>query len=309
MKVAIAGGTGFVGRHLVQYYVNQKATVYVLTRKKQRSDHALVRYVTWSELEKSVSLLEGIDAIINLAGESINQRWTHEAKERILQSRLDAVERVSRIIEQLEKKPVLVNASGISIYGYSEEKTFTEESDLDVCDFLSDVVDKWEAAAEIIEDTRVVLLRVGIVLGKDGGAFPKMLTPFKLGVGGKVGSGKQIMSWIHVDDLCSLIDFCIANEEIEGPVNGTAPQPVTNEYFSRSLAKLMKRPALFSVPAFVMRLMFGEMSVIVLKGQKVIPDVAIKKRFEYKYPIIEMALAQLLGGDPWQDSYRLLKTD
>ncbi|UUZ79196.1 NAD-dependent epimerase/dehydratase family protein [Paenibacillus sp. P26] len=168
MKVVITGASGFVGRHLTEYYLQQKATVITVSRQKRRSDQSLLRHMTWEELETNIKPLEGVDAIINLAGESINQRWTNAAKERILQSRLDAVERVRSLIERLDPKPVLVNASGVSIYGTSETDSFSEESELRTDDFLASVVDQWEAAAEQIPDTRVVLLRVGIVLGRDG---------------------------------------------------------------------------------------------------------------------------------------------
>jgi len=294
MKVAIAGGTGFVGQHLIRYFVERKDSVVVISRNKRKSEQSLVRYATWSELEKSTMALSGVDAIVNLAGETINQRWAKEAKERILRSRLDSVSRVADIIGKMERKPVLINASGISIYGYSETSSFTEESDLQVVDFLSDVVDKWEAAAEQIPDTRVVLLRLGIVLGNDGGAFPKMCLPFKLGFGGRIGSGKQVLSWIHIRDLCSLIHFCIKQEELEGPVNATAPQPVTNDEFGRTLAKLLKRPYLFPVPAFVMKLLFGEMSTLLLQGQRVFPELALRHGFPFEYPVLDRALAALL---------------
>ncbi|GMX64660.1 TIGR01777 family oxidoreductase [Paenibacillus elgii] len=294
MKVAIAGGTGFVGKHLTQLFLQKKDTVILISRKKRRSDHPLIRHMTWDELENNIKPLEGVDAIVNLAGETINQRWTEDAKKRILESRLDAVNRVQALIEQLEKKPVLVNASGMSIYGTSETESFTEESELRVEDFLSGVVDQWEMVAEHIPDTRVVLLRIGLVLGNDGGAFPKMSLPFKLGIGGRVGSGRQIMSWIHIEDLCRMIEFCIEHEEIEGPVNATAPIPVTYDQFGRSLAKALRRPYWFPVPAFVLKALFGEMSELLLKGQQVFPKVVTDLGFRYKYSVIDHALENLV---------------
>lgn len=295
MKVAIAGGTGFIGRHLVRYYINQKTSVVVVARKKHKSDHPLVRYTTWEELETSLLPLEGVDAIVNLAGETINQRWTAEAKTRILQSRLEAVAHVKSWIENMERKPVLVNASGVAIYGTSDTETFIEESEWKKDDFLASVVDEWEMAAEHIPDTRVVLLRLGVVLGKDGGAFPKMIKPFKLGLGGRIGTGNQPLSWIHIDDLCRLIDFCIEHEEIEGPVNATSPVSVTNDAFGRAVAAKLKKPYRFPVPAFMMKLLFGEMSMLLLQGQKVFPAVAVKHDFHYQYPLIEAALDDLLA--------------
>lgn len=296
MKVVITGGAGFVGRHLTEYYLEKKTTVVCVSRQKRKSDNPLLRYVTWEDLEKSVKPIEGADAIVNLAGETINQRWTSSAKERILKSRLDAVERVRSMIERLDYKPVLVNASGISIYGASETDTFTEESELFTGDFLSSVVDQWEAAAEQIPDTRVVLLRVGIVLGKDGGAFPKMSKPFQFGLGGRIGTGRQILSWIHIDDMIRLIDFCVEKDELEGPVNATAPQAVTNDEFGRTLANVMGKPYAFPVPAFVMKLMFGELASLLLEGQRVLPNVAISHGFHFHYPILKPALEDLTGS-------------
>ncbi|ALS22436.1 TIGR01777 family oxidoreductase [Paenibacillus naphthalenovorans] len=297
MKVAIAGGTGFIGKHLTQYFLDKKTTVLLISRQKHKSEHPLIRNITWEELEKSIKPLEGVDAIVNLAGETINQRWTPKAKERILQSRLDSVERVRSIIERMENKPVLINASAVGIYGSSESASFTEDSDLNVNDFLSNVADKWEAAAELIPDIRVVLLRIGVVLAKDGGAFPKMSLPFKFGLGGRIGSGKQLLSWIHIRDLVRLIEFCIEKEDIEGPVNATAPQPVTNDEFGRQLAKFMNKPYGFPLPSFVLKLMFGEMSMLLLEGQRVIPDVAINQGFQFHFPVLEMALKDLLDPE------------
>ncbi|MBP1155521.1 MULTISPECIES: TIGR01777 family oxidoreductase [unclassified Paenibacillus] len=295
MKVAIAGGSGFIGKHLTQYFLEKRATVILISRQKRKSEHPLIRNITWAELDKSVKPLEGLDAIVNLAGETINQRWTPKAKERILQSRLESVEKVESMIQRLETKPVLVNASAIGIYGKSETNSFGEDSDLSVEDFLSDVVDKWEAAAEMIPDTRVVLLRLGIVLDKNGGAFPKMSMPFRLGLGGRIGSGKQVMSWIHIYDVVRLIDFCIENENVEGPVNATSPHPVTNDDFGRMLAKVMNKPYAFPVPSFLLKLMFGEMSMLLLQGQRVIPHVAITNGFQFQYPLLEMALNDLIN--------------
>ncbi|WP_281887350.1 TIGR01777 family oxidoreductase [Paenibacillus sp. YYML68] len=304
MKVAITGGTGFIGKHLIQHFLQQKISVVVVSRQKQKSEHPLIRYTTYAELEERVQPLDGVDAIVNLAGESINQRWTSEAKKRILQSRLDAVAAVSSWIERLEHKPVLINASGIAIYGTSDDDTFIEESEWKKDDFLSSVVDQWEAAAEIIADTRVVLLRLGLVLGKDGGAFPRMVTPFKLGLGGRVGTGKQIISWIHITDLCRLIQFCIEQEDLEGPVNATSPVSVTNEEFGRKVASKLGKPFMVPAPAFLMKLMFGDMSELLLKGQRVFPAVAIQRNFQYNYPILELALDELL---PEKKSSKALK--
>ncbi len=248
-------------------------------------------------MSKDVKLLEGVDAIVNLAGESINQRWTSAAKERILQSRLDTVNQIASIVSRLDTKPaVVVNASGISIYGTSETESFVEHSEPNVKDFLSGVVEQWEQAMDQIQDTRLVKLRLGIVLGTDGGAFPKMMLPYKYGIGGRIGSGKQVLSWIHVEDLCRLIDFCIENEDIIEQVNATAPQPATNDEFGRTLAKVMRTSHRIPVPAFIMKLMFGELSTLLLEGQRVFPYLAIEYEFDFKYPTLTMALQDLVGA-------------
>ncbi|MEK3917081.1 TIGR01777 family oxidoreductase [Paenibacillus sp. FSL H7-0331] len=295
MKIAIAGSSGFIGQHLTQYFLERKYSLILISRKKLTSTNPLIRHATWSELKNDIKVMTGTDVIVNLAGESINQRWTDEAKERILNSRLDAVAQIANIVERMEQKPsVVINASGVSIYGTSERGSFVEHSDPNVEDFLSGVVEKWEAAMDEIRNTRIVKLRLGIVLGLDGGAFPKLLTPYKLGIGGRVGSGKQIISWIHIDDLCRLIDFCIENEDIIEQINATSPQAVTNDEMGKAIAKALRTRHWFPVPAFMMKLMFGEMSVLLLKGQRAIPLLAIDYDFSYLYPTIDMACANLL---------------
>ncbi|NOU93816.1 TIGR01777 family protein [Paenibacillus sp. LMG 31456] len=295
MKIAITGGSGFVGRHLTQYFLERKHSLIIISRKRQASKHPLIRYATWSELEKDVKVMEGTNAIVNLAGESINQRWTKAAKERILQSRLETVGQVADIVNRMQNKPsVVVNASGISIYGTSEKASFVEHSEPNVMDFLSGVVEQWERAMDQIQQTRIVKLRLGIVLGNDGGAFPKMMTPYKLGIGGRIGSGKQVMSWIHIEDLCRLIEFCIENEDIIEQINATAPHPVSNDEFGRALAQTMNKSHRIPVPAFMMKLIFGELSTLILDGQRVLPLLAVDYEFQYKYPVIELALKDLV---------------
>ncbi|MGF7030663.1 uncharacterized protein (TIGR01777 family) [Paenibacillus mucilaginosus] len=293
MKVAIAGGTGFIGGHLTRYYAERGTEVVLISRSARASDKERVRYVTWSELEKDVSAVEGAEAVINLAGESINQRWSEAAKARILDSRLDSVRRVADIVGRLERKPVLVNASGMSVYGLSDTESFSEESPHRLDHFLAEVVEKWEAEIRRVPAARTVMLRVGVVLGRDGGAYPKMRLPFVFGAGGRIGSGRQWLSWIHVDDIIRLIDYCVTQEEMAGPVNATAPEPVTNDAFGRALAKVMGRPYLFPVPGLVMKLIFGEMSMLLLEGQKVLPQAALSGGFRFTYPTIEEALRSL----------------
>jgi len=296
MKIAIAGGSGFIGHHLIQDWLRTQHEVVLISRKRQESQNSLLTSVTWDELKSNPLALEGVDAIVNLAGESINQRWTAEAKRSILQSRLETTGQIADTVARLERKPsVVVNASGMSIYGLSETATFDETSKHVHDHFLSDVVEEWERAADQIADTRVVKVRVGIVLGMDGGAFPKMLLPYRLFAGGKVGSGRQWLSWIHVEDMVRLINFCIENAEVTGAVNATAPHPVTNDQFGRVVGQVAGRPHWMPVPAFMMKLIFGELSVLLLEGQKVLPRKAMEHGFTFRYPELDGALKQLLG--------------
>jgi uncharacterized protein (TIGR01777 family) len=295
MKVAVTGGTGFIGSHLVDYLTREQVEVLIISRScpEGRTPQG-VKCLTWDEIDKSVEQLEGIDAIVNLAGESIDQRWTEAAKQRVLQSRLDVTGRVGRIVEQLEVKPkAVINGSGMSFYGTSLTDTYDESSPHRSTDFLAGVVKEWEEAADQIQGPRIVKLRTGLVLGKDEGALPKMVLPYKLGVGGRVGSGKQWVSWIHIQDMVRLIKYCIDHEEISGPVNCTAPVPVTNDQFGRSIGKVLNRPHYFPVPAFVLKLMFGEMSVLLLEGQRVIPQVLLDHGYVFSYPTVQEALSDI----------------
>ncbi|MCX7571091.1 TIGR01777 family oxidoreductase [Tumebacillus sp. DT12] len=298
MKLAIAGGSGFIGQHLIHDWLQSHHEVFLISRSRQPTHDPKLTSVTWNQLQEDPQLLEGIDALVNLAGESINQRWTAAAKHRIIQSRLDTTGRIADLVSRLEHKPsVVVNASGMSIYGLSETQTFVEESPHVHDHFLSDVVEEWERAADQIPVDRLVKLRVGIVLGMDGGAFPKMYMPYRLFVGGKVGSGRQWLSWIHAEDMVRLINFCIEHPAIKGPVNGTAPNPLTNDQFGRVVGKVAGRPHWMPVPSFVMKTLFGELSVLLLEGQKVLPKKVLDHGFEFKYPTLDVALKELLRNE------------
>ena len=297
MKIAIAGGSGFIGHHLIRDWLQSGHEVFLISRSQQPTGDPLLTSVTWQQLADDPHVLEGVEAIVNLAGESINQRWTPEAKRRILQSRLDTTGQIADAVARLQEKPsVVVNASGMSIYGLSETAAFDESSPHVHDHFLSDVVEDWEAAADQIPAARIVKLRVGIVLGMDGGAFPKMFMPYKLFIGGKVGSGRQWLSWIHIDDMVRLINFCITSPTLSGPVNGTAPNPLTNDAFGRVVGQVAGRPHWMPVPSFVMKTLFGELSVLLLEGQKVLPKKALDHGFEFRYPTLDTALKHLLGN-------------
>ncbi|UJF31640.1 TIGR01777 family oxidoreductase [Paenibacillus hexagrammi] len=294
MKIAIAGGTGFIGSRLISHLQNDGHEVFVISRRP--SSGSAVPTITWKQFQDDSTDVIEVDAIVNLAGESINQRWTEQAKRRIIDSRLQAAKQIANWVQRMKAKPkVVVNASGMSIYGTSETEIFDEWSPHRDTDFLSHVVSLWEQAADQIQETRLVKIRVGIVLDRKEGAFPKMALPYKLGIGGKVGSGRQWMSWIHIEDMVRLIQFCIEREEVSGPVNATAPSPVTNAQFGQVLARTLRRPNLFPVPSFIFKLLFGELSVLLLEGQKVLPRTLLEHGFEFRFTTIEEALADIAG--------------
>ncbi|WP_424767144.1 TIGR01777 family oxidoreductase [Paenibacillus sp. sgz302251] len=298
MRVAIAGGTGFIGRALTKALIARNDEIWIISRKSssEPQHYAGQHHATWEEIAEKPSILDGIDAIINLTGESINQRWTDAAKQRILESRQSAAARIATLYQALNDKPkVVINASGISAYGISANRTFDESSPTAITDFLSEVVQKWEIAADAIPARRLVKLRVGVVLHKKDGAFPLMAMPYRLFGGGKIGSGKQWLSWIHLEDMVRLIIFCLDNDQIRGPVNGCAPDPVTNDAFGRAIGKAMGRPHWFPVPAFVMKTLFGEMSTLLLDGQRAMPAKALEHGFAFRYPTVDSAMQELVG--------------
>ncbi|MGO4543581.1 TIGR01777 family oxidoreductase [Paenibacillus sp. 2TAB23] len=299
MRVAIAGGTGFIGSALKEALLNRNDEVWIISRSHSKNEPKRpgLNRLTWDELEAVPSLLEGLDAIVNLSGESINQRWSTAAKQRVMDSRITAAARVSELAQSLKHKPPLVlNASGISAYGISADGSFDETSATNVTDFLSEVVQKWELAADSIPAKRLVKLRVGVVLDKKEGAFPLMAMPYRLFGGGKIGSGKQWLSWIHLTDMTRMLLFILDHEDINGPINGCSPDPVTNDTFGRAIGKAMGRPHWFPVPAFVMRTLFGEMSTLLLDGQRAYPRKSVDHGFTFRYPTVDSAMNELVGG-------------
>ncbi|MBH5317466.1 TIGR01777 family oxidoreductase [Paenibacillus sp. GSMTC-2017] len=299
MRVAIAGGTGFIGKALTNALLKRGDQVWIITRSRSVKAihiHRMLRFVTWSELEVDSSQLEGCDAIVNLAGESINQRWTTSAKDRILHSRQWAAAKVATLMESLSQKPsVVINASGISAYGISQDEVFDEDSKTNVTDYLSEVVQLWEEAADRISVDRLVKLRIGLVLDRKGGAFPLMILPYRLFGGGKIGTGKQGLSWIHIEDMIGLILYCLDNDKMRGAVNASAPEPVSNNTFGQAIGHALGRPHWFPVPALLMRTFFGEMSTLLLDGQRALPKKALDNGYVFRYPTVKGALSQLIG--------------
>ncbi|WP_340007262.1 TIGR01777 family oxidoreductase [Paenibacillus sp. FSL K6-0276] len=297
MKYVICGGTGFIGSELAKYWLLAGNEVAIVGRNlpKAAPYHPKLSYHTWDSLNADSTPVENTDALINLAGASLSQRWSPSGKKAIMQSRLATVSSAAKLLDLLKHKPsVVIQASAVAIYGTSLQDIFSESSPSHVMDFPSDVVKKWEEASdEAYKNIRVIKLRTGVVLGNQSGAFPKMKLPYLLGFGGNIGTGKQWVSWIHLMDIVRLIDFCIQNPAISGPVNATAPHPVTNEEFGRTIGKVYKRPHWFPLPAILLKTAVGELSEILLKGQRVLPSAALEQGFSFTFPTLQTALEDL----------------
>ncbi|WP_423801296.1 TIGR01777 family oxidoreductase [Neobacillus sp. SAB-20_R2A] len=299
MKIAIAGGTGFVGKALVHELIKNGHQVIVLTRNSNQ-DGPSVQYVEWLQADSNpASSLAGTDIIINLAGESINSgRWTDQRKQTILNSRLEAVQELLKIMNELNPKPkAFINASAVGYYGTSFDKTFSEENEGSSDDFLSRTVMEWEKKAAKASEIgiRTVFCRFGIVLDQAEGALPKIALPYKSFIGGPIGTGKQWMSWIHIDDVVKAILFIIENETIQGPVNFTAPNPVTMNEFGQVLSKVLKRPNWLPVPSIALKTLLGEMSTLVVDGQRVLPNKLLESGYTFQYPDLKPALKNIFS--------------
>jgi uncharacterized protein len=304
MKVAITGATGFVGSRLVQRLQKQNINVVVLTRNVARAKSVfpatafpnveILAIPTTSDAWQSA--IAGCDGVVNLAGEAIAEsRWTPERKQEILNSRKLITEKIVEAIKNANPKPsVLVNASAIGYYGTSETASFDENSSSGN-DFLAEVCQTWESAAQLVKEAgvRLVILRLGIVLG-DGGALGKMITPFKLFAGGPLGSGKQWFSWIHLDDVVDLILQALTKPEMEGVYNATAPNPVRMAELCNTMGKIMNRPSWLPVPAFALEALLGDGAIVVLQGQQVLPNRTLSTGYKYQYPDLQSALVKIL---------------
>lgn len=298
MKVVITGGTGFVGSELTKKLKEQGHEVIIFTRKPSSQKNG-VHYVQWLTGDAAPENEIGqVDAFVNLAGVSINEgRWTAERKKAIHDSRITATQEVLRIMRALPVTPkVLVNASAIGIYPPSLTEEYTEESTAVGDNFLAKTVYDWEGLAGQAREfgVRTVLTRFGIVLGKEGGALPLLSLPYKLFAGGKIGSGNQWYSWVHVEDVANSIIFSLEKESLEGPVNVVAPSPMHMDAFGKTVANVLNRPHWFPVPSFAMDLALGEKSIVVLEGQHVLPEKLLAYGFTFQYPSLKPALESLL---------------
>lgn len=296
MKIAITGGTGFVGSVLTDLLLQKGHEVFILSRSKQGVKRG-VTYVKWLTDEANPEIqLEGIDAFVNLAGESINSgRWTEKQKKKIYDSRMETTDEVLRIMMALTVKPkVLVNASAIGIYPASTSIRYTEKSIEVGTDFLARTVRDWELKAKHVEKLhiRVAIGRFGIILGKSEGALPLMALPYKLFVGGPIGAGDNWMSWIHVKDVAASLLFAIEHP-INGPFNVTAPHAKRMKDFGKILGTILKRPHYFPVPSFALKLALGEKSKLVIEGQHVIPQVLLNEGYSFHFTNLESALRDI----------------
>jgi uncharacterized protein len=296
MKIVIAGGSGFLGGGLVTAWSAEGHDVRVLTRRPREPHH-----VAWDPSDPRgtwTASLNGAGAVVNLAGEGIaDGRWTAARKEVILGSRVTATRALVSAIAAVEKPPaVFLSSSAIGIYGSRGNEPLTEESPAG-SDFLATVCRTWEAEASAASAiTRVVLLRTGVVLARHGGALPQMAMPFRFFAGGRVGSGRQYLSWIHLDDWIGLVRWALVTSAVSGPLNLTAPAPATNAEFTKALGRAMRRPAVMPAPALALRLAFGEMAdALLLGGQRVLPAKAQESGYSFRYPNLDAALAAIYG--------------
>ena len=301
MKVLVTGASGFIGSALCDSLLVRGDTVVGLTRdpKAARRTNPSVNWHAWEPtLERPpAAAFEGVDGVVNLLGEKINQRWTDEAKQRIMESRRTGTHNLIGTIAGLEQKPrVLVNQSAIGYYGDRGEAIVDESSEPGE-GFDAEVVREWEKAAREAEPTgvRLVIVRTGHVLDPRGGFLEPQLTPFKLGVGGPLAGGNQYVSWIHVADEVGILLWALENEKVSGIVNSTAPNPVTNRVFSKALGKALGRPAVVPVPGLTVDLMFGrEFGKVLRSGQRVMPRRALDLGYQFQHPDLDEALGDLL---------------
>ena len=302
MKIAITGATGLVGSRLVQRL--QQHQILVFTRNPSKAQKVfpassypnleVVQY-TPQESGEWQQRISGCDAVINLAGEPIAERWSPQQKQAIMESRQLGTRKIVEAIAQAEQKPkVLVSGSAVGYYGTSETATFDETSSSGN-DFLASVCQNWEAEAQKVTEygVRLVIFRIGIVLA-NGGALGKMIGPFKMFAGGPIGSGKQWFSWIHRDDLVGLISQAIEREDFSGTYNATAPNPVRMGELCQTLGEVMNRPSWLPVPDFVLEILLGDGATVVLEGQRVLPEQTLASGYNFKYPELKPALAEIV---------------
>lgn len=291
MTVAVTGATGLIGSALVPALEASGRRVLRFVRRPAKDESE----ITWTPGARLLDerRLAGVDVIVNLAGETIGKRWTTARRRAIRESRVQGTETIGAAVARSGKRITLINASAVGFYGDRGDAVLDEKSP-NGRGYLAEVCRDWEAAAKRIaaNGSRVVMMRNGVVLSSKGGALPEMLRPFKLGVGGRIGNGKQYLSWIDLDDVVRAIIWVIDHPELKGPVNAVSPNPVTNEEFTRVVSEILQKPAMVPVPAFALKLMFGEMaSETILASQRAIPTVLQQSGFEFMKPELRDSLS------------------
>lgn len=296
MKIAITGATGLIGSSLSEHLEEKGHDIVKLSRSKNRGKG----FVYWNDKSKEINLesLEGSDAVIHLSGESIAGYWSKQKKKEINRSRIEGTNFLVNSILKLKKRPIdFISASAIGFYGDRGDEIVDEQSSHGE-GFLAELAKNWENETHILkqQNIRVVNLRMGLVLSKDGGVFKTMLIPFKMGVGGKLGSGKQYMSWVMLEDVVNSIEFIINNKDIHGAVNIVAPTPVTNQQFTKKLGKALCRPTFFTVPSLLLKTLVPDMAKeMILSSTRAVPKKLIDSDYRFSYPNLDNVFKDLLN--------------
>jgi uncharacterized protein len=295
MHIGITGASGFIGRQIVELARSQGHPVIGFSREQKAQIPGCQEIRTFGPQMD----FNNIQAVVHLAGESIMGLWTKEKREKILRSRIDGTRWVVEAIARAADKPeILVSASGAGIYGNRGEEILSESSAPDTSDFLGQVASAWESEGRKAETVgaRYVALRIAMALGRNGGAIPLMRPVFRFGLGGNMGNGKQWMPWIHVADIAGLVFHAIRQSGLRGPLNAAGPVPIRNQEFTKAMSEVLKRPAFFPVPAFVLKTLLQEESALILNSQRVIPEIALKTGYQFKHPDIRSALRNIFGS-------------
>jgi uncharacterized protein len=300
-KIVITGATGFIGRNICSKLIARGDEITIFTRSVEKAKKIIPgasKYIAWDySLNDWYDEISGKDAVINLAGESLlSKRWSEEHKNEVRDSRINSTRALVEAIQLSAERPkTFISASAVGFYGDSESEV--DELSQKGKGFLAELVNDWEKEAAKVEELNVrrVCIRIGIVLDENDGALAKMILPFRLFVGGPLGSGKQWMPWIHVDDLVNIFLFALDNEQVEGIINGVSPNPVRMNDFAKSIGKVMNRPAIFKVPEFVLKLILGEASKTIITGANVFPGKAIRLGYKFNYSDLEKALEEIFN--------------